>query len=118
MAKASFKTAYLQREIVLDVALADASNDFSVKQLVTLNAAADGAPQYLTAAATLAAATHIIAQSDMTMEYGHVPVENRDYAYSDVVKRTVTGAAAVAASPLKRVAVFKIVNADDVIVEA
>lgn len=30
-------------------------------------------------------AMYIVAQSDMTLEYGHVPVENRDYRYSDAV---------------------------------
>ena len=41
-------------------------------------------------------ATHIVAQSDMTMEYGHVPVEDRDYRYSPNVAGTILPTSAVA----------------------
>lgn len=120
MLKGKFKTAYLQREIPLDAAVAG-DGDFKVGQLVTLVSANAGKPQYFKAADTLAAATHIIAQSDMTMEYGHVPVENRDYRYSDVVARTNTAgvpttvSTVAATTEVKKVAVFKITNSDDVI---
>ena len=49
---------------------------------------------------------YIVAQSDMTMEYGHVPVENRDYRYSDVVADSTAK---------KHVALFKVINPDDII---
>ena len=52
----------------------------------------------------------------MTMEYGHVPVENRDYAYSDKVK--VTAASASNTSPVKKVALFAAVKDDIVTYEA
>ncbi len=98
-----FKTAYLQKETIEDATVAAALN---VGQLVTL---ADGA---LTAAAgasesaALGAATHIIAQSDQTLEYGHVPVENRDYRYSPVVAVSATK---------KKVALFKLVDKNDIL---
>ena len=83
-----------------------------VGQLVTLTAANDSVPAYISSAASAAAATHIVAQSDMTMEYGHVPVEERNYAYSDKVK--VTAASASASSPVKKVALFVAVK-DDIV---
>ena len=94
--KGTFKTAYLQREIVVDAKVA---TNVIVGQLVTLSG------DTISSAATADAATHIIAQSDMTMEYGHVPVEYRDYKYSDVVAASTTIE--------KKVALFKITNKDD-----
>ena len=83
-----------------------------VGQLVKLD---NGA---ITEVNTLADATHLIAQSDMTMEYGHVPVENRDYKYSDEVAATIAAAGPVTAStPTKKVALFAITDKDDLIVK-
>ena len=48
----------------------------------------------------------IVAQSDMTMEYGHVPVEYRDYRYSDTVADS---------TKVKKVALFRITDVLDVI---
>lgn len=113
MFKGKFKTAFGQKEIPLDIVVV---GDLRVGQLVTLVAAASGKPAYLQAATTAATATHIIAQSDMTMEYGHVPVENRDYKYSDVVAKTVADASSVSStSASKKVAVFAIIDKEDVI---
>ena len=54
----------------------------------------------------------------MTMEYGHVPVENRDYKYSDEVAATIAAAGPVTAStPTKKVALFAITDKDDLIVK-
>lgn len=81
-----FKTAYLQREIPEDVAVSSDSY-LQVGQLVKLTPATDTSVAYISAvtandaAAALDDATHIIAQSDVTLEYGHIPVENRDYRY-------------------------------------
>lgn len=111
MYKAKFKTAHDQREIAMDVAVIG-STDLVVGQLVTLTAANDSVPAYISSAASAAAATHIVAQSDVTMEYGHVPVEERNYAYSDKVK--VTAASASASSPVKKVALFVAVK-DDIV---
>ena len=116
MFKGKFKTAYDQREIALDVAVVG-TTDLHVGELVKYVAAASGKPAYIVAAAGLAEATHIIAQSDMTMEYGHVPVENRDYKYSDVVAANVSAAGSVATTTeTKKVAVFAVTDKDDVIV--
>ena len=117
MFKAKFQTAYLQREIPVEVAVIGAAA-LEVGQLVTLTPTNGTNPDYIaaaagaTAAAALSAATHIIAQSDMTMEYGHVPVENRDYKYSPEV--AVTAGTISTSSPKKKVALFKLVNKDDV----
>ena len=116
---ASLKTAYLQREVVMDVTPA-ANMDLIVGQVVSISAA--GALSKLeatgesTEAAAIAAAkalvvagTYIIAQSDQTMGYGHVPVEDRDYRYSNKVD--------CESGVLKKIAVFKIVDVEDVIVK-
>ena len=117
MFKASFKTAYLQREIPMTVAVAG-DKPLVVGEMVTLTAASGAIPASIKSAVTVAAATHIIAQSDMTMEYGHVPVENRDYKYSDEVAATIAAAGPVAAStPTKKVALFAITDKDDLIVK-
>ncbi len=90
---AEFITARFQREIPMEVAVGVASTSyFRVGQMVKV---VDGVVKTLSASTVSAAkeeATHIIAQSDMTMEYGHVPVEYRDYRYSDQVKGTVSDA--------------------------
>lgn len=117
MFKASFKTAYLQREIPMTVAVAG-DKPLVVGEMVTLTAASGAIPASIKSAATVAAATHIIAQSDMTMEYGHVPVENSDYKYSDEVAATIAAAGPVAANtPTKKVALFAITDKDDLIVK-
>lgn len=93
MYKAKFKTAYLQREIPMD-AVVTGGDPLVVGEVVTVDDRYDGTPVVVKAvsANTLAEATHIVAQSDMTMEYGHVPVENRDYRYSPEVLATIEGA--------------------------
>lgn len=99
MVKGKFKTAYDAREIVLDVPVADTL--LEVGQLVKL----DGSGK-LTAASSKTDAAYMVAQSDMTMEYGHVPVEDRNYAYSNKVAKSETA---------KKVAVFPLTDKDDVI---
>lgn len=101
--KAEFKTAYLQRELQLDVTLAVA---VEVGDVVSVSA--DGA-MTLKAGNTVAVGDYIVAQSDQTMGYGHVPVELRDYRYSPTVDISETK---------KKVAVFRVNNVDDVIVKA
>ena len=114
MLKGSFKTAYLQREIPMDVAVIG-STSLHVGQLVTFTAAASGKPDSIAAAASLAAATHIVAQSDMTLGYGHVPVENRDWNYKDDV--ATTGTALATTTPVKQVALYAITDKTDIIVK-
>lgn len=111
MYKAKFRTAYEQREIVMDVAVIGSDN-LVVGQLVTLTAASGSVPAYIASAQSVSAATHIVAQSDMTMEYGHVPVEERNYAYSDKVN--VTDNEASSTSHVKKVALF-VATKDDIV---
>lgn len=80
---AEFKTAYLQRAIPLDAAIVDTG--LAVGALVTFGLS--GTTPVLSAAADLASATHIIAQSDMTLiPEDHPKTDYRDYRYSDAVK--------------------------------
>ncbi len=91
----SFETAYLQREVPEDVVV-KSDGHLVVGQMVKL---ADHTITTLSAGTIPAArdeATHIVAQSDMTMEYGHVPVEDRDYRYSPNVAGTILPTSAVA----------------------
>lgn len=101
MAKAEFRTGYDQREVVLDVIV---GADMEVGDMV---AYADDT-NTISVADTLATADYIIAQSDMTMEYGHVPVEARDHRYNPKVAKSTTA---------KKVAVFFIKDESDIIVK-
>ena len=94
---ASFKTGYLQKEQVLDVKVAA---ELKVGDLVKVSG------DTMSKATNLSDAQYIVAQSDMTMEYGHVPVEKRDWNYSDVVAVSNT---------VKKVAVFYILDKSDII---
>ena len=111
----SFKTAYLQHEIVEDVKVtAGKGQVLHVGDIVKITNGVLGL--VLSASATsangvsfpaLTTDMYIVAQSDQTMEYGHVPVEMRDYRYDDKVADKATA---------KKVALFRIINPLDVIV--
>ena len=112
----SFKTAYLQHEIVEDVKVTAGKNQvLHVGDIVKITNGVLGL--VLSASAASASAVsfpalttdmYIVAQSDQTMEYGHVPVEMRDYRYDDKVADKATA---------KKVALFRIINPLDVIVK-
>ena len=97
MYKAKFKTAYLQREVPVDaVVVASDPMKLGAVAKVTFYEPDVAVVEAVTANnvdAAKTAMTHIIAQSDMTLEYGHVPVENRDYKYSDEVAASVAALA-------------------------
>lgn len=96
--KAQFKTAVGQKELVLDCKV---STGLVVGQVCTY----DSATQTLSPKASEAAAgDFIVAQSDISM-MSHIPVENRDYRYNPNV---------AASTDLKKVAVFKVTEAEDV----
>ena len=99
---AHFKTGWMQKEQVLDVKV---SEDMKVGDMAALNE--DG--ETLDKTSSLAAADYIIAQSDETMEYGHVPVEHRNYGYSDKVAQS---------SSKKKVAVYFIIDESDIILDS
>jgi predicted secreted acid phosphatase len=98
---AHFKTGYLQKEQVLDVKV---GAEMHVGDMCVLNTENNTLNKTL----SLAQADYIIAQSDMTMEYGHVPVEKRNWAYSDVVAKSDSE---------KKVAVFFIIDESDIILD-
>ena len=112
----SFKTAYLQHEIVEDVKVtAGKGQVLHVGDIVKITNGVLGL--VLSASATsangvsfpaLTTDMYIVAQSDQTMEYGHVPVEMRDYRYDNKVADIATA---------KKVALFRIINPQDVIVK-
>ena len=112
----SFKTAYLQHETVEDVKVTAGKNQvLHVGDIVKITNGVLGL--VLSASATsangvsfpaLTTDMYIVAQSDQTMEYGHVPVEMRDYRYDDKVADKTTA---------KKVALFRIINPQDVIVK-
>lgn len=79
---AEFKTAYLQRAIAVDVCVAS----FVKMNVNTLVKFVGGAHPAIVPATGLDDATHIIAQSDMSLIPGARPkMEVGDYAYSDAV---------------------------------
>lgn len=111
-AQANFKTAYLQRELPVDAKAASplelhvgdvVSGTIGTDGVYTLAARSNAAEA--TAKSSVAVGDYIVAQSDMTMEYGHVPVENRDYRYDDKVSMSTTA---------KKVALFKINDLSDI----
>lgn len=112
----SFKTAYLQHEVVEDVKVTAGKNQvLHVGDIVKITNGVLGL--VLSASATsangvsfpaLTTDMYIVAQSDQTMEYGHVPVEMRDYRYDNKVADKATA---------KKVALFRIINPQDVIVK-
>ena len=111
-AQANFKTAYLQRELPVD-AKAASPLELHVGDVVSGTIGADGVYTLAarsnaveaTAKSSVAVGDYIVAQSDMTMEYGHVPVENRDYRYDDKVSMGTSA---------KKVALFKINDLSDI----
>ena len=111
-AQANFKTAYLQRELPVD-AKAVSPLELHVGDVVSGTVGADGVLTIAarsnaveaTAKSSVAVGDYIVAQSDMTMEYGHVPVENRDYRYNDQVSMGTSA---------KKVALFKINDLSDI----
>lgn len=126
--KAGFKTAYLQREIPIDAVVngdefiaagtpADTANlTLHVGDVVKFDGTNLGLAFAYSATNDAAIddsdaikeGNYIVAQSDMSMEYGHVPVEYRDYKYENKVADSTTA---------KKVALFRINNVDDLIVE-
>lgn len=111
----SFKTAYLQHEVVEDVKVTAGKNQvLHVGDIVKIT---NGVLSLVLSASATAAGSvvfpalttdmYIVAQSDQTMEYGHVPVEMRDYRYDNKVADKATA---------KKVALFRIINPQDVIV--
>lgn len=74
-------------------------------------------PAYIERVLSLSNATHLVAQSDITLDYGHVPIEKHDYRYFPVVNGTFASSIA-STSPVKRVALFSILDKGDITIDA
>lgn len=104
MVKASFKTGYMQRELVMDVQVAA---DMVVGTVVSLSGTGNSAKITAVADSTAPANTHyIVAQSDMTMNRRNFNSEVYEYEYIDKVAASAT---------LKKVALFKVIDPSDVV---
>jgi hypothetical protein len=106
--KAEFKTAYLQREVHGQYAVSAAGKVGYLYSIGTVTDEEAGtSTDTLTLLTTAPAANTryaLMAQSDMTMGNGHVPVEKRDYRYDD----------SIAASTSTKDVAFYIVTIDDI----
>lgn len=103
---AHFKTAWQQKEQVLDKKV---NEDVKVGDMVYVGVQEDSEQvDTLYKTNLLEKADYIIAQSDTTMEYGHIPVEQHDHRYSDKVARS---------TEKKKVAVFFIIDESDIILD-
>lgn len=99
--KAHFKTAYGQREIVLDVKVAA---DMTVGTLVNLTGSGDTATITAATSGPATEGQYIVAQSDMTMDRRDYTIH--EFVYSDKVK---------ASTELKKVAVYRVNDPSDII---
>lgn len=124
-AKAQLNTGYLVREEVIDASVSasckvgdvvrianEGTSSAIIVPIVGTSLSASGSYSSADEAAAISAAAVsagnlIIAQADQTMEYGHVPVEDRDYRYNPVVAST---------SSQKKIAVFRIRDISNIIV--
>lgn len=117
---ANFSTAYLQREVVLDV-IPTASFSATVGQVFSMSgttptllsvdvSAATSAAALASAKAAVSTGMYIFAQGDQTMEYGHVPVEFANYKYDPTLNFKL--------SEPKKVAAFMITNLADINISA
>lgn len=112
-----FKNAERQKAIKLDdvaTISTEAKDVFKIGQVVNLTAAASTVPAYLSKDATPAAGDYIIAQSDDTVGYGHIAVENKEYkpkGYVAVTEDTAMDASSIT----KSVVVYKIIDIDDIV---
>ena len=118
MATAHFKTGKGQYILPLDVNVEGTANTvFPIGTLVTLVAATSTIPAYIKAAATVDAATHMIALSDETIGGGHIATDLKTYAPSGGVKTTVTDGdgSGVSAATVKKVGLYPLFDKGDII---
>lgn len=86
---AGFRTGWNQREVRV-MAKGASALTLKVGELCTLSSAGVIAKSNVGTSGKASVGNVIIAQSDMTMGKGHVPVENHNYNYSDTVSITTT----------------------------
>ena len=130
---ADFKTGYLrvaqvehQCEVVDGTdngsggtATASTSTGFAVGRLVTLTRHTDGTChiEIVTdaSATSIGSATHIVAQADDSLDTKTIRGEALNFAPTGLLKNTATGGHPTAATAtMKRVALYPVVNLDDV----
>lgn len=126
---ADFKIGYLQRAVIEHQAevmggadTADGLTGFAVSRLVKLTRLADGtciiaAPANVTAT-SIGDATHIVAQSDDTLRNvpaDAIPTERYISRNRNILANTASGDAPTGATAtMKSVALYKVINADDI----
>lgn len=126
---ADFKIGYLQRaviehqaEVIGGADTADGLTGFAVGRLVKLTRLADGSVHIgvptAVSATSISDATHIVAQSDDSLRNvpaDVIPVERYQTRNRNILANTASGAApAAATATMKSIALYKIINADDI----
>lgn len=102
---AHFRTGYQQYVLPVDATVAV---DLVVGDLVVITPADGSKPAAIAKASTLAAATHMIALTDETMNGKYVPTDTKNYAPSNKV---------AASTAVKKVSVYPLFDKADVIVD-
>lgn len=102
---AHFRTGYQQYVLPVDATVAVA---LVVGDLVVITPANGSTPAAIAKASTLAAATHMIALTDETMNGKYVPTDAKNYAPSNKV---------AASTAVKKVGVYPLFDKADVIVD-
>jgi hypothetical protein len=102
---AHFRTGYQQYVLPVDATVAV---DLVVGDLVVITPADGSKPAAIAKASTLAAATHMIALTDETMNGKYVPTDTKNYAPSNKVTASTTA---------KKVGVYPLFDKADVIVD-
>lgn len=124
---AEFRTAASQYVLVLDVNVEGTVSNPARKQaihrndLVTLVPAAGNVPAYIKKAASLTAATHMVALTDQTVGgVDHIHTEVANYATSELVAATVADGdgSGVTAATKKKVGVYPLFDKGDIILDA
>ncbi len=122
---ADFKTAYLQiatvehrAEVVGGTDTNNGVTGYAVNRLVKVTRLTDGsitiaAPSGVSAT-SIGDATHIVAQADDSLDTTKIKGEQLNFAPIGILGNTAAVAATAITATMKRVALWKITNADDV----
>ena len=102
---AHFRTGYQQYVLPVDATVAA---ELVVGDLVVITPADSSKPAAIAKASTLAAATHMIALADETMNGKYVPTDAKNYAPSNKIAASTTA---------KKVGVYPLFDKADVIVD-
>ena len=125
---ADFKHGYLQHaiiehqaEVIGGVDTADGLTGFAVGRLVKLTRLADGSVHIgvptAVSATSISDATHIVAQSDDSLRNvpaDAIPVERYQTRNRNILGNTAASVPTAATATMKSIALYKIVNADDI----